>query len=412
MTCARCPRRYFLRWPSVDHRRTAGRRTASQTEVREREDGHGRRDAGDQLGHGSWGWPRGPGAVVLPVGRAGATGRRPGLTYRGVVYEVTDGETPSTGWSPGRMRRDLRAVAHDLHADSVKVTGDGVERLTATAAEAAELGLNVWLEPALGDVPEREILDHLAETGRFAERLLARRARECISVSAASSCCTCPGSCPAPTPRQRVAHLLKGDFDPVLMARRLHRFTAKAASVGRSVFHGRLTYAAAQDEDVDWGLFDLVGVHTTTATSGTGTPTSVTSPRCGASGSPSPSWSSVCCTFEGAPGQGRHGLGRRRPRKEPPEIKGGLVRSERTQAAYLTDVLSVFESMGRTRRWRTPSSPPTPRTAPATPATTSTWRATHIVKTIEDRHGGWHWEPKESFRALARHYARSRAHTC
>jgi hypothetical protein len=35
-----------------------------------------------------------------------------------------------------------------------------------------------------------------------------------------------------------------------------------------------------------------------------------------------------------------------------------------------------------------------------------------IVKTIEDRHGGRHWEPKESFRALARQYARARAHTC
>lgn len=140
------------------------------------------------------------GAVVLPVGRAGATGRRPGLTYRGVVYEVTDGETPSTGWSPGRMRRDLRAIAHDLHADSVKVTGDGVERLTATAAEAAELGLNVWLE--LTWATYRNARSSTTSRRRAGSPSgCGDAARECISVSAASSCCTCPGSCPAPTPR-------------------------------------------------------------------------------------------------------------------------------------------------------------------------------------------------------------------
>lgn len=350
------------------------------------------------------------GAVVLPAGRAGATGRRPGLTYRGVVYEVTDGETPSTGWSPGRMRRDLRAVAHDLHADSVKITGDGVERLTATAAEAAELGLNVWLEPTLGDVPEREILDHLAQTGRFVERLRRGGAGVHLSVGC-EFVLYVPGIVPGANARERVEHLLKGDFDPVLMARRLHRFTAKAASVGRSVFHGRLTYAAAQDEDVDWSLFDLVGVdyygwfrdrnayvRDLAALRRFGKPVAV--------------MEFGCCTFEGAPEKGGMGWDVVDHGKEPPEIKAGLVRGERTQAAYLTDVLSVFESMGlysaMAYTFVTPDAPHRPRD----PRHDLDMASYGIVKTIEDRDGGWHWEPKESFRALARQYARARAHTC
>lgn len=45
------------------------------------------------------------------------------------------------------MRRDIRAVRDELHANAVKVTGDGVARLTATAEEAAERGLYVRAEP-------------------------------------------------------------------------------------------------------------------------------------------------------------------------------------------------------------------------------------------------------------------------
>ncbi|MGX5184686.1 abortive phage infection protein [Streptomyces avermitilis] len=361
------------------------------------------------------------GAGMAAAGTAGAGtarameaavtgGRRHGLTYRGVVYEVGDGETPATAWNPTRMRGDLRAVAHDLHADSVKVTGDGVERLTATAAEAAERGLNVWLEPTLGDVPEREILDHLAETGRFAERLRRQGAGVHLSVGC-EFVLYVPGIVPGANVQERVENLLEGNFDPVRMARRLRRFTAKAAGVGRSVFHGRLTYAAAQDEDVDWGLFDLVGidyyayfrsreayVRDLAAFRRFGKPVAV--------------MEFGCCTFKGAPEMGGMGWNVVDHDKEPPQIKGGLVRSERTQAAYLADVLSVFESMGlyaaMAYTFVTPDAPHRPHD----PCHDLDMASYSIVKTIEDSSrddsgapaSGRHWEPKESFRALARLY--------
>ncbi|MFD4623023.1 abortive phage infection protein [Streptomyces sp. NPDC058475] len=375
------------------------------------------------------------GAALLPAGRAEATAPRPGppnaspepttanpgptngtppgLTHRGVVYEVGAGETPATAWSPRRMRADLRAITHDLHAGAVKVTGDGVERLTATAAEAAGLGLNVWLEPTLGDVPEREILDHLAETGRFAERLRRQGAGVHLSVGC-EFVLYVPGIVPGANAQERVENLLKGNFDPVRVARGLRRFTAKAAAVGRSVFHGRLTYAAAQDEDVDWGLFDLVGidyysyfrrradhVRELAAFRRFGKPVAI--------------MEFGCCTFKGAPEKGGMGWDVVDHTKEPPEIKGGLVRSERTQAVYLTDVLSVFESMGLYSAMEytfvTPDAPHRPRD----PRHDLDMASYSIVKAIEDRRPGapaaspgWHWEPKESFHALARQYGRAR----
>jgi hypothetical protein len=81
------------------------------------------------------------GAAAATPGRPGGRGTGKGLTHRGVCYTVGAGETPGTAWSTARMREDLRAIKHGLHATSIEVTGDGVDRLDATASEAAELGL-------------------------------------------------------------------------------------------------------------------------------------------------------------------------------------------------------------------------------------------------------------------------------
>ncbi|MFG3148391.1 abortive phage infection protein [Streptomyces sp. NPDC048243] len=357
--------------------------------------------------------PAGP--APLPArGRAGTTAptasARRGLTHRGVVYEIGDGESPATGWNVRDMRADLRAVGHDLHADSVKVTGDGVGRLTATAAEAAERGLHVWLEPTLGDVPERDILDHLAETGRSAERLRRQGAGVHLSVGC-EFVLYVPGIVPGANIQERVENLLKGNFDPVVMARRLHRFTARAAKTGRSVFHGPLTYAAAQDEDVDWGLFDLVGID---YYSFFRRPSDYLRDlaQYRRFGKPVAVMEFGCCTFEGAPEQGGMGWGVVDYTKDPPEIKAGLVRSERTQAAYLTDVLAAFEAAGL---YAAMAYTFVTRDAPHRrhdPRHDLDMASYSITKTVEKRPGdpaaGVHWEPKEAFHALARQYGRHR----
>jgi len=40
----------------------------------------------------------------------------------------------------------------------------------------------------------------------------------------------------------------------------LNEFLAKANSSVRQVFHGKVTYASLVWEEVDWSLFDFVGV--------------------------------------------------------------------------------------------------------------------------------------------------------
>ena len=348
-------------------------------------------------------------AVLLPVGRVEATARKPGLERHGVVYTVGEGETPGTAWSPVRMRGDIRAIRDDLHADTLDVTGDGVERLTATAAEAAERGLHVWLQPTLGDVPPRDILEHLAECGRFAERLR----RQGASVELSVGCefwLFVPGILPGATVMERIENLQKGEVDWAGMQRRLADFTAKAAKLGRSVFHGRLSYASAPEIDqVDWSLFDVVGVdyysyHREPAAHirelrrhlRWGKPLAITE--------------FGTCAYVGAPEAGGMGWNIVDYDKNPPEIKGNVVRSEHTQARHLTGLLDVFESMGlyaaMAFEFLTADAPH----RPDDPRHDLDMASYGIAKAIRDRpddpRSDWHWEPKEAFHALARRYGR------
>lgn len=349
----------------------------------------------------------GAAGALGPAGRAQATGRRRGLRHRGVVYTVGEGESPATGWNAQRMRADIRAIRQDVHADTVDVTGDGVERLAATAAEAAEQGLHVWLQPTLGDVPQRDILEHLAETGRVAQRLRRQGASVDLSVGC-EFWLFVPGILPGETVLERVRNRLNGTYDPVVTQRRLDAFTARAARTGRSVFDGRLSYAAAQDDQVDWSLFDVVGID---YYSFFPRPADYVKElrRFLRWGKPLTITEFGTCAYVGAPETGGMGWDVVDYDKDPEEIKGHLVRSERTQADYVTALLRVFESMGlyaaMAFEFVTPDAPH----RADNPRFDIDMASYAVTKTVQKRPGhpeaGWHWEPKQAFHALARHYA-------
>ncbi|MFJ1637165.1 abortive phage infection protein [Streptomyces sp. NPDC088256] len=354
----------------------------------------------------------GPSASATTTGRRGGSGHGggggKGLTHRGICYTIGAGETPATAWSASRMREDLRAIRNDLHATSIEVTGDGVDRLNATASEAAELGLHIWLQPTLGDRPAAEILDHLAETGRHLERLRRQGARADLSVGC-EFWLFVPGIVPGANAEERIRNLVAGNYDPQQMTRRLSAFTARAAKVGRSVFGGKPSYAAAQDDEVDWSLFDIVGIDYYSYFPDRadyvrelrrylrwGKPLAITE--------------FGTCTYAGAPEQGGMGWDTIDYTKQPPEIKDDLVRSERTQAAYLTELLGVFEEMGlyaaMAFEFLTPDAPHSP-----VPRYDLDMASYAVVKPIKDRfddpESDWHWEPKQAFHALARCYGRA-----
>ncbi|MFD5703119.1 abortive phage infection protein [Streptomyces lasiicapitis] len=347
-------------------------------------------------------------AGTRPAGERTRPGR--GLVHRGVMYECEDGESSHTGWHRNRMRSDLRAIKRELHANSVVAFGTGVERLTATATEAAENGLRVWLQPRMADVPERQILDHLAETGRQAERLRRQGARVYLSVGA-EFILFVPGIVPGDNAVERIENMMKGNWDPQKAQRKLDRFIGLSAKTARRVFHGKVTYGSAHGDRVDWDLFDLVSVNYYSYFADPRGYVKELSPyrkwrkpvaitECGT------------CTFDGALQAGGMGWDIVDYSKPKPEIRGGAKRSEHTQAQYLTQVLNVFEDMNlhaaMVYQFVTPDAPHRRRRRyDLDMASYSLTKA--IWKTEDDPTARWHWEPKESFDAVSRHFARAAA---
>jgi hypothetical protein len=299
-------------------------------------------------------------------------------------------------------------IKDELHADSVLVFGTGVERLAPTASEAAERGLHVWLQPRMADVPQREILDHLAAAGEHAEELRRQGAKVDLSVGA-EFVLFVPGILPGANALERIENVSKGNFDPVRMVRRLNAFIEDAARVGRDVFGGNVTYSAADGDEVDWDLFDLVSVNYYTYHGSDraayakdlakyrrwGKPVAIT--ECGS------------CTFEGAPQRGGMGWDVVDYSGPLPKIKDGIVRSEATQARYLADVFEVFGSMdlyaAMIYQFATPDAPHRPERGQDMDIASYS-----LVKAIWEQPyapGNWHWERKQAFYTVAEQFAKA-----
>jgi len=115
-----------------------------------------------------------------------------------------------------------------------------------------------------------------------------------------------------------------------------------------------------------------------------------------------------CCTYAGAAADGGMGWDVVDYDKDPPQIRGHLIRSEPAQARYLIERLDDFESMGlyaaMVYDFVTPDAPH--RRDPRYDLDLASYS---IVRTLWDSPAqpgpGWHWEPKLAFHALARQFA-------
>ncbi|MCE0538973.1 hypothetical protein LWF15_26085 [Kineosporia rhizophila] len=334
-------------------------------------------------------------------GSADAKGKRRDVPFRGVTYGVNSGESPTTGWEARRMRSDMKAIRERLHANTVAVMGDGVERLSATATEAAERGLTVFLQPRLGDVPEAEILEHLAESGRVAEQLRKDGAWVRLSVGC-EFWLFVPGIVPGENALERVQNLLKGNFDAVHMSRELQRFIGLSARTGRRVFKGRLTYGAAEDDEVDWKLFDLVSVnyyshHRKRRDYLRDLRTYQ------AHGKPVIVQEFGSCTFVGAPEAGGMGWNVVDYEKDPAEVPARIVRSEKVQADHLVRLYDVFAEAGIHAATVYDFVSPDSQHNPTEPRYDYDTASYSIVKAV-GQGKNWHWEPKLAFHALSRRW--------
>ncbi|MFC6878841.1 MULTISPECIES: abortive infection protein [Actinomadura] len=267
-------------------------------------------------------------ADAAPAGR---------LPQRGVNYD-----TEREVWRGEYVRREMRTIRRDLHCNAVILLGSDLRRLREAAEHAAAEGMFVWFEPRKFDHGAKDTLAFVLEVARYGERLRRRGHGVGLSLGCELTIFM-DGLVPGRNWEERGAAL--GTPEAAGYNERLNAFLAGALKAVRPVFGGRVTYSSGVWEEVRWRGFDAVGVDLYRDASNEasyerdvralhrfGKPVVITE--------------FGCCTYRGADERGGDGFQIIDWAKEPPVVRPGYVRDERTQSAYISELLDVYEAQG------------------------------------------------------------------
>lgn len=350
------------------------------------------------------------------------------MRRRGVTYD-----TGTVFFSPGAKvktrpkldfataERELQIARDDLHCNAVRLEGSYPDRLVRVAERALNLGLEVWLSPALFGRPPDETLRSFVSAAEQAERLRQQHPDGVILVMGAELTLMMQGIVPgrdfAQRAREAITLVKAGDGGA---SERLDDFLGRASAGVRAVYRGPLTYASLVWEDVDWDRFDIIGVDHYRDARIKDRYAAMLEPLL-ARGKPVVVTEFGMRTYQGAAsGGGELGFGifdlksvylHQLPlvgRLVRERLKGDYVRDEAMQARELTETLAILDAVGVDGAFVSEFV--------AAEATTSDHprydldlNAFSLVKTYRHEKGATYpdmsWEPKQSFSAVADFYS-------
>ena len=342
------------------------------------------------------------------------------MNRRGVSYDV--GRVLGTNWrpvfDPYVVHRELEIIKHDLHCNAVRICGRDIGRLMRAAQDALEQGLEVWLSPELWNKSQERTLAYLAEAATAAERLRQRWPERLVFSVASEATLFVRGIVPGRTITKRVANLFR-DVEAGNYIEPLKAFLARANDAARKAFHGQVTYSSLPFEQVDWSLFDIVGVDHYRDARIKDRYVELLKPFF-VFGKPVVVTEFGMRSYQGAEGSGSLGFGIVDSRSQflhqlrvvgrfvrPRLKKGSHVRDEAMQAREIAETLAVLDAAGVDGAFVcTFVDPIAPYSENA--QYDLDMSALSLVKTYEASHGTTYpdmtWEPKESFKAVAAYY--------
>ncbi|MFE7599235.1 hypothetical protein [Streptomyces sp. NPDC057494] len=331
---------------------------------------------------------------------------------------VVHGRTSRADFDPAVVRRELAVIRDDLHCNAVQIIGGDPERLELAAAAAADLGLEVWFSPYPLELDPEQILTLFRDCAERAERLRGRGAAV-VFVTGVELSVMNRGFLPGGTPEERVEGLMDRPERRAEAMRelgvRVNAFLHDAAATVRERFRGRLTYAAIQFEQVDWTPFDLVTFELIRSAEVAdrfreAVRTLARGPK------PLAITGFGTAAYRGAGDRGGRVLDVVAYDPEtsaPVRLKGVYERDEAGQAAYLDELLEIFDTEGVDSAFvflfALAGYPHRPDGDPRDDLDRA---GLGIVKLLEGRRGQTYpdmdWEPKAAFAAVARRYRKQR----
>jgi hypothetical protein len=209
------------------------------------------------------------------------------------------------------------------------------------------------------NVPLDELPAYFGEAARRAEEL-RKEGVDIVFVAGCETPIFSPGIFPGETLMERIGWLMAqftaagGTEDelPKAFAEKwpiLNKALREFVAAVRAEFHGRVTYAAMALEDVDWSLFDIVGIDYYRHGE-TGEKYVAGLDRFRVDNKPLVVMEVGSCTYEGAAARGAGGfvvLEGKNPDGSG-KFAGGVVptRSEKEQADYVGEVLELLDTAG------------------------------------------------------------------
>jgi hypothetical protein len=332
------------------------------------------------------------------------------MKYKGITYDT------GTEYSPGnftvgdltaeRLESDFYAIKNDLNCNAVRIYGKRIDRLSRAAEVALKHGLNVWLSPRLIDADAAETLRYLKEAA-IAGQLLANKhpAREIVFIVAGEATIDIAGFVEGAHLYQRIKNLTKPLFflknalgiRPPFQ-KKFNQFLDDAARVVKNNFSGKITYACAMWERVDWTLFDFVCMNLYKA-SFNASSFNKTLNALFSNQKPVVITEFGCCAYNGADKKGPTGYFVLNTAVNPPVFNEPCTRNEKVQSDYITGLLKTYDEFlvegAFVFDFHTPGV-----LHNSDPAKDYDMASFSIVKTIEDGN----WQPKQSFYALAEYY--------
>ncbi len=321
---------------------------------------------------------------------------------------VRNGHSAREPFDPEVVQRELAIIRDDLHCTAIHLIGGDPARLEQAAGWAADLGLEVWFSPYPLDLTTDEILALFTDCAERAERLRETGA-DVVFVTGVELSIMNKGFLPGNDVQERLDGLFvdpKGKFAEV--SKRLNTFLDTAVREVRARFHGKVTYASIQFEQVDWTRFDFVTVELIRSAEVAhvfreGVRTLV------AQGKPVAITGFGTATWRGSGDVAPRSMEIVEYDKEtghPLRIDGQYERDETGQATYLRELLEIFDDEGVDSAfvflfalYDYPHRP--------NPEDDLDLASFGLVKVLENGAGyqGLNWEPKEAFAAVAEHFS-------
>jgi len=247
------------------------------------------------------------------------------------------------------VKSDMDAIKNKLNCNSIRIYGKESKLLLFASEIALQYGLNVWISPRLIDGNIENTLTYLKNIATEFELLkLKYPTQELILIIGGELTIDMNSFVQGNTIQERVANLVKPLFfiknafgiKPKYQ-KSFNKFLKDAVSLVKKEFSGKVTYASAMWEKVDWADFDFTSMNLYKASFNKSF-FNQTLKKLLSVGKPVIITEFGCCSYNGAENKGPTGYSVLDSTKTPPLFKEVCIRNEKVQADYIVDLLQTF----------------------------------------------------------------------